>query len=386
MKKKVINNILNEFVNYLKNNKHKTNGLFGGKLGISIFLLHSNSVLKDKQSQNLAYNYLAEEQEAIKSGLYLHGFSTEMSWFIWAMFMLDRSGFIEIDKEDYVDLLPFIDIQLTSNLNQSNYDSLYGNIALSHAHRSLVPLTVFFEKHLDFFEKTARRDGDDIMWNWKEKKLNENGYNLGLAHGMSGILLFLNQLFEIEKNERVIDLMKGTSRFLFGKIQEASSVGSYFPNFLVPSRDQILQYSRLAWCYGDLGVAFSLLKTARNLNDTKSYSLALKILKHSAKRENLQQAGIRDLGLCHGSSGLVLFFDEIFKFTKDPIFNLASNFWLDYTINEINEKGSVEDLINTELLGEEGVGGFLTGLSGVGLLLLTKIENRSSYWKECLLL
>ena len=61
--------------------------------------------------------------------------------------------------------------------------------------------------------------------------------------------------------------------------------------------------SRLAWCYGDLGIAAVLLSAARAADNATWEREAIQIARLAAQR-TLANSGVQDAGLCHGSAGI----------------------------------------------------------------------------------
>lgn len=86
--------------------------------------------------------------------------------------------------------------------------------------------------------------------------------------------------------------------------------------------------SRLGWCYGDIGTSIALRSISQITGDREYAQLAYEIAKYAAiNRRNLQHNFIYDACMCHGASGLIVFFNNCFEYYKDNIFKDASDYW-----------------------------------------------------------
>jgi hypothetical protein len=102
--------------------------------------------------------------------------------------------------------------------------------------------------------------------------------------------------------------------------------------------------SRLAWCYGDPGVAAALLVAAQAVGEKSRERQALEIALHAAARPP-EQARVVDAGLCHGAAGLGHLFNRMFQATGEKRLAEAARFWFQRTL-EFRRRG-------------KGIGGYL---------------------------
>src|SRR5262249_1489457 len=84
--------------------------------------------------------------------------------------------------------------------------------------------------------------------------------------------------------------------------------------------------SRLAWCYGDPGVAAALLVAARALKEPALERTALGVALRAAARP-AAISGVEDAGLCHGAAGLGHIFHRLWARTHEARFAEAARFW-----------------------------------------------------------
>jgi lantibiotic modifying enzyme len=146
--------------------------------------------------------------------------------------------------------------------------------------------------------------------------------------------------------------------------------------------------SRLAWCYGDLGIAMSLWQAGIALQNEAWKNKALEILLFAAeKRRDLQQNWVKDAGLCHGTAGIAHIFYRMWWNTHIPEFKNAANYWMNETLKMATFTDGLAGFKTWH--GKEGwvnSCGLLEGISGIGLALLTYYYEIEPTWDECLLL
>jgi hypothetical protein len=147
--------------------------------------------------------------------------------------------------------------------------------------------------------------------------------------------------------------------------------------------------ARLAWCYGDPGVAAALLGAARCVADPSWEREAIAIARRAAQRTPVL-AGVRDAGLCHGAAGLGHLFNRIFQATNEPQFGDAARYWFEQTL-EMQRPGRGIGGYQAWQLGEgdEPVwvtdSGLLTGSVGIALALLAATAAVEPAWDRMLL-
>ncbi len=149
--------------------------------------------------------------------------------------------------------------------------------------------------------------------------------------------------------------------------------------------------SRLAWCYGDPGIAATLLATARAVGEPDWEKEAIAIGLHSAARPEAT-ALIRDAGLCHGSAGLGHLFNRLYQATGEERFAEAARHWLLHVMSfQVRGEGVAgyrawEVNPETKEPGWRPDAGFLEGATGIGLALLGAVSNVDPAWDRVLLL
>lgn len=208
-------------------------------------------------------------------------------------------------------------------------------------------------------------------------------YNLGVAHGVPGViaLLALAQAAGVECRE----LLDGAVSWLLAQKlpADAESVFSYN---VAPGAKPMP--TRLAWCYGDLGIAAALEVAARAAGEPGWEREALEIARRCAAR-TVENSGAVDAGICHGTAGVAHLFNRLHQATGAPELREAALRWIEQTL-EMRQPGKgiggyemwVPDG-NLEL-GWREEPGFLTGSAGVGLALLAAATEVEPEWDRVL--
>lgn len=205
-------------------------------------------------------------------------------------------------------------------------------------------------------------------------------FNLGLAHGVVGILAGLLPAYQYtELRDRVHQLLEGGSDWLIQQ-QRVDTQTCYFASF---SGDP--EISRLGWCYGDLPIALTLARVGQLIGNQDYLVLAKQVALRATER-NVEDAFVWDAGLCHGSAGLGLMFQMLHKQLALPELKVASDKWYEYTVRLYEEKG-LKGLwkFDGRTKQYEECTGFLEGYAGIGLCLLAW-QTGNTDWTDCLLL
>jgi len=220
-----------------------------------------------------------------------------------------------------------------------------------------------------------------------DKHLSNNNkkiINLGLAHGLTNILklaLKLNKIeFETHKTRIIINKI-----IQFYKNIVTIENEYFYPHTITNSVINKDFKSRMAWCYGDLSLAYILYQASLFLNDLELNHLALNILKQTTIRKKIEETQVVDASLCHGSSGIAHIYNKIFNYTNDEVFRTAHTFWLQYTLNLAHNKNGTLGYIIPNNTDKKKEVGLLSGIAGISLSFQSSIFNTFD-WDFCLLL
>ncbi len=153
----------------------------------------------------------------------------------------------------------------------------------------------------------AQRGARPVRRTEQSFRVSEAHYNLGVAHGVPGVVGLLSRCVElgIEAN-RAAGLLRETVRWIRG--EQCLGQESRFPSWTVPNQPSVP--ARAAWCYGDPGIAATQLAASRALEDAELEIYATTVAEDAATR-TIEVARVVDPGICHGSAGLSLIFQRM---------------------------------------------------------------------------
>ena len=223
---------------------------------------------------------------------------------------------------------------------------------------------------------------------WQRELMPRGCYNLGVAHGVPGVIGFLAAAWrEGFRDPRIPPLADDAVRWLLRKRDRGRRARSLAH---VPPDDAPRQ-TRTAWCYGDLGIAAVLLSAAMSFDPRRDwYDEALLVARAAARRSFLETKVI-DVGLCHGAIGLAPFFNRIHQATGDGMLCDAAAAWYQHALAMRRPGEGMAGLLSwvdkaSATQGEwESEPGFLSGIAGVGLALLAAVTDLEPLWDRVLL-
>jgi lantibiotic biosynthesis protein len=177
------------------------------------------------------------------------------------------------------------------------------------------------------------------------------GVDLGLAHGIAGVLCAAAELNDAETLDRV------------AAVFEAELAR---PEIGLRARSLDDDARRTAWCYGALGVALALLGSARD--DLLDAAIA-RLGDAPGPSWRIEGAGI-----CHGTAGAALCTGILAQHrpAAAPVAERAAALLA-------SELPELENRLTEAAWAAEGAG-TMVGLSGIGLALLWLLGARDRYW------
>lgn len=216
-------------------------------------------------------------------------------------------------------------------------------------------------------------------------------FDVGLAHGVAGPIAFLAEVL-LRVPDAPADtkpLLEGALRWL--RTQRLSGARSVYPSMYGPDDDSRAP-ARLAWCYGDPGVAVALLAAGRALGDETLVAEARE-LAYRCAGVGAVEGHIEDAGLCHGSAGLGHVLNCLGQGLGDEhVLDLARH-WFAYTLDHRTDEAlaGFPTLHRRIGAGYDGTPtrdpdpGILEGAAGVGLALLSTVSDVAPWWDGLLL-
>ncbi|MFN7957251.1 MAG: lanthionine synthetase C family protein [Holophagaceae bacterium] len=237
----------------------------------------------------------------------------------------------------------------------------------------------------------------ELLPEWQKKQAPLGYYNLGLAHGVPGVINLIGRVCFINSYyyEKYYFLLKGAIRWLIMQSNPSTAPSSFsriIPIGEAPENREIRMKSesRIAWCYGDLGIGLSLLHTSIRMQESRWKTKSLEILRKVAAKNPID-AGMFDASLCHGSAGNAHLFNRIFQTTGDPLFKKAALTYFDWTFDHHSNNSIITSFSPWDpdrkfpLESATMDSSFLTGTMGVALALLSGISEIEPEWDRILM-
>ncbi|UOX32911.1 lanthionine synthetase C family protein [Flavobacterium sediminilitoris] len=389
--------IIDSIVNHNYNNM----SLLSGNTGSLFLLSYYAEYTKNDKYLEIVEEIIVDTYTKINNGIYHIDFSYSngITGFLWAINNLLESGHIDIDFDEYFsETIPDIYNFMMYKIEQGNYDFLHGALGPANFLLDITdkfPDCIFYLKKFNskLIEKGIYNKSNDtlhfISSVFKANNETEKVINLSLSHGMAAIMYYFIRC--LQKKELYSDqLVKALRQIInFYKIHQNPSPNemSYFPSW-IKLESHIAFNSRLAWCYGDLGIGTELYKASEVLKDNELKEYALTILKHTTTRRDLKIESVVDGNFCHGSCGLVDVYRTIYKMTNEPIFLETANYWLEKTIDlAVHEDGyaGYKTYLGGKNIYENNLS-LLEGASGVAIVFLATLMDKELSWKKSLML
>lgn len=360
-------------------------GLLSGKMGIIYFTSLYLHFFPKAQQREILDKYADSFFDQLTGGMKILTFCNGLSGVLEGLKNMNKTGIIDMDYSDmdyhYAPLLKSFALNSISNFD---YDFLHGALGVI---KYLGDDAQFINEALSLFEKTANKTNNTYRWVSPIGAERKTGYNISLSHGISSIVVVLSQLqcesINYESRDRIIEM---ACNYIFTQEIDHRKYGCYFPSTSLDNHDAI-SCSRMAWCYGDLGVALALWEAGKTLKNDTWKSKALEIFHFSSQRRSQKESMIEDAELCHGSGSLMMMFDYMYRETGDDLFRETRDFWVGRSL----ELSSFEDGLagyktwqGNDLKWRKEYG-ILTGVCGIGLMFMSTLFNENK-WMEFFML
>jgi len=202
--------------------------------------------------------------------------------------------------------------------------------------------------------------------------------DLGLAHGVTGVAAWLADVamhpeIDLALQLRAARLLDAAIAWILSR-REAQEHPHGYPYFVEPDGQAVpTPRVRLAWCYGDLGVAWALTRAA-SARGRADWAEAARCTGARAASRDACDSGVADPWLCHGGAGVAHVFGCLARATGDPIFADAARRWWQRAL----------DLAQEHTI--RAAPALLEGATGLGLALLAAMRGAPPRWNALLLL
>ena len=388
-----IENLIDEIAEILGEYKRTDDsiGLIAGSFSVALFLLYYSFMRETDKYQDNVNDILSEVFDTINKGEARESFCNGVAGVGWGMQHLVKQDLMEFDTHEFHEgvseylhrcMIGFID-------KMNSYDYLHGAIGIGiyFLNTNINQNEKYVEELIMLLEKYSIKDGETVKW--KSEVVGVGSvYNFSMSHGMASILVFLTKAYKknIARN-KCLELINGTVNYLLSNKLDTKDFGSIFPCYI--SVEGTLYESRLAWCYGDLGIGIAFWLAADATNNESLKQEAINIFMHATERTDLKKNGVVDAGICHGTAGIAHIFNRMYNYTGIERFKESSLYWLDHTLQMRTFPdgfAGYKAWYSKDYGGWQCKSSLLDGIAGIGLVLMSSISDIEPQWDECLLL
>jgi lantibiotic biosynthesis protein len=373
-------------------------GLLNGYTGSALFYAYYYAFTGNRKFLGLMNDTIEKAIEALSERELLVSHCSGISGMLWGIQHLARNGFVDMDENIFQEADDILYQVMINDLGAGRYDFLHEGLGIALYFLDKLPdvnAQQYLEEAVTSLESVSVKLSTGISWQDRftdHAKDTVNGavYNLGLAHGVPAILSILSMIYQkgIAK-ERTYPLIEAGVKWLLStKALPDKDGASLFPGMVNGGRNVIGEkQSRLGWCYGDLGVAITILNVGLRLNNSTYIEEAMMIFIHVMVHRDITNGMIRDASLCHGTIGVAQIFRRAWFATGERMLCTAAQYWFHETIKMSNREDSAGGFKYATPSGYQTRYFLLEGITGIGLGLIANLDNNIlPGWDRCLLI
>ncbi len=380
----ILNSIASQIERWLDAKSALTCGLLGGDLGKIIYLyLYSK---RDPIWTDSANRLLDKLLHTYRRNPLIMSYCNGLAGFGIGLQILETEGFISGVSDHLYEFDNVLTSALSVYLKEDNIDFLHGATGLgfyflSRANRGIGQSPNRLTRLIDYLWENAiwgtdLQGKETVTWIF-DRKTAIKKYNLSLSHGMSSIAILLSRIITEKVNvsentaEKIHQILHGVKNYILNQALDPNVYGSMFPTFPINERIGIRK-SRLAWCYGDLGILFALISISKAIDDNYTYTFAIESAKWEAnKRRSPIENMVYDACICHGASGIAQAFIALDSIEPKMAFKKAFEYWRAVTLKMCTTINGNLYFRNFDVANKKWriSNSFLEGNSGVGTMI-----------------
>ncbi|MGN7820015.1 lanthionine synthetase LanC family protein [Chitinophaga sp. 22536] len=371
-------------------------GAMSTSSGYLLFLLNYAKVFNDESMEEKAYELLDHllsrkkvYREEIPGTI---SFCSGVLGTAWVLLHARNRDFIDFDDDILDDLDPVAMNFIEHTMKKGNYDFLHGAgggiYYLMQKRKTPATLQLLKKAVQLLLDQSIIRDGCQYWESYDvlEERKDANVINLGLSHGMPSIIAILSKLYVWDPEFYFLGdvIRRVVAAVRFGRNDEnAGSIYPYAKNIQLAASDT----SRIAWCYGDMGIAVSLWQAGEAMDEDDFRQEAVFLLEQISARST-EDTSVNDGALCHGTAGSSHILRTYAAICGSREMSKAADFWLEKTLEYLHP---VEGLLTARAKWDAQKGyvncfSLLEGLSGIGLALLSAYSPERLHWDETLII
>jgi lantibiotic biosynthesis protein len=379
----------------IENHVPTNNSLLGGTLGLCMYYYTRYQLWGSKEDADKAVDLVASVlQDLEHNPIWGYTYGSGAAGLGYMLQLLCKAGMVDMDIEtEYAAMDAFIYTAALKDITDAhNHDYLHGAMGAVHYFLSRLPNAPIEKYVTHLLEAFCNKAVPTTTGIWFKNVVLptdvEQEINLSLAHGQPSFLQLLIQASKLGIKLANIDTIITNGLQFINSVQQKVDFEkeqyNYFPCTINGSTLQVTKaYSRLAWCYGDLGVLSTYYQAAAYMPKLWGSNQQLQKLHTMGTVTTLRKmehtTSISDSNLCHGSSGVAQYYKYLHKLTGLATYKEASDYWLEQTIALVPQ-----DIEKGIYKGKEC--DMLDGLVGVSLVLMDSVADAELGWSKVLLI
>ncbi len=320
----------------------KINGYLGGRLGRTLYYFIAGKYQENKVLTSKA-NACLNEVFADLNGecKFLHGynFSGGVAGFAYEINYLQKQGYIDFDCDnDLTDIDTFICNAALKEIEEDNIDFLHGAFGALHyftsRDKSDLVIRQFVARLCEAITARAIDHPTGIYFQNRSLERLQGAHlaDLGLAHGLSGMLLILLEaVVFLDEPMATIDIIKKGISFILS-LKQVEGERNFYPNIVNLESGESQFNARMAWCYGDGSVLLLLHRAGRILLQRVYTEEAEKLAPFVLARNTVTKTLLDGSHFCHGSAGLAQLYRALYKETEEYKYYQAYEHWVRQTV------------------------------------------------------
>jgi lantibiotic biosynthesis protein len=254
----------------LPENKLSTFGYTNGLIGKTLFFTYYAAFTEDSKYNDWAGKILSASIRKITEPYEGRSFYKELAEIGIFLEYAQANNIIEIDTNSILSGIDgMIEDVLSKAIQDEDFDPYTGGLmagmyflARSKSKAEIIPV---LEKITLWLSDIARKDDHENTY-WVSKLFDKNNIYLGISHGLAIVMIYLCRMYEMGIQRIVVkEMLLSTSEYILSKELDFAADGYHFPNIVNEEKGR----TSLGLCYGDMGVAYALLRVGELLENLK---------------------------------------------------------------------------------------------------------------------
>jgi lantibiotic biosynthesis protein len=302
--------------------------------------------------------------------------------------IIQKMNVFEMDVEDVlIDCDKMLLYSIQSNTAENFLDYIHGSLGIVYYFYNRRNDNKISSENYKIAVKNILQRIDCYIDSIEEYDGNSNRdlfLNLGFAHGILSIMVFLSK--NIKQQKSIETQLRKLLRILLSFEKDQEGGNSKFPS-IINLNNKIVDVKKydvpLGWCYGDLIIAYSIYIAGEALRDLGVTQKAEIIASDTCKKLSQANYIINDACFCHGSSGLAYLYKRLYNLSGNMEFKRAYLFCINKTIELCSFENGIGGYKKFSGKEYENNIGILDGASGPAIVLLDYLyESSDSSWAK----